>query len=74
MIVFILSQEQSHRKYYGRCLDPSIDVLTNGYDLQSVGDISSTNSCVCRNAWQANLRPAEEASVRIRIPCTPKQN
>ena len=58
MIVFILSKEQCHRKLYGRWLDPSIDVLTNRYDLQSVGDVSSTNNCVCRNVWQANLRPA----------------
>ena len=58
MIVFILPKEQSHRKFYGRWLDPSIDVLTNGYDLQSGEDISSTNSCVCRNSSQAHLRPA----------------
>ena len=54
MIVFILSKEQSHGKFYGRWLDPSIDVLTNGYDLQPGEDISSTNNCVCRNAWQGN--------------------
>ena len=70
MIVFILSKEQSHGKFYGRWLDPSIDVLTNGYDLQPGEDISSTNNCVCRNAWQGNLQPALEASVKVRIPCT----
>ena len=58
MIVFILLKEQSHGKFYGRWLDPRIDVLTNGYDLQSAEDISPNSTCVCRNAWQVNLRPA----------------
>ena len=45
MIVFKLPEKRSYRKFYGRWFDSSIDVLTDGYNLERQTEISSTHSC-----------------------------
>ena len=45
MIVFVLPEKRCYRKLYGRWFDSSIDVLTNGYDLNKQREISSVHRC-----------------------------
>lgn len=45
MVVFVLFEKRSYRKLYRRWFDPSIDVLTDGYDLGKPGKISSARIC-----------------------------
>lgn len=45
MIVFILPEKRSYRKLYRRWFDPSVDMLTDGYDLVESTKISSAHSC-----------------------------